>query len=335
MTMQRWTPSNVRQRIFNKRETTPHMLDHCRDSGQTRTDPGFAFHQVWFNILNPNSLAFVAANAPADAVSSFQVHQQKVASLSLHVASTMLVRQLLRREGNPSSGSFSHVFHSVMSKGKSAFLLVACTFARVGLDTVRALRFGIPRRLQLFLSATILTKLGSLLTDHEVGGDPVAQGQIDTGIAGNAIASLSAEQSDLSSVAEDILRALNVSLPNDLSRLIFVATLRDNNSGHYYHPELVRRFSPEVADQAMLACHRQIYQQVVELALEDLTDQLDVYMATVRAPRERLIESWTKLRAYRATIPMDADPISAEIFFMKVEVAVAILGARLPYRNQR
>jgi hypothetical protein len=31
---------------------------------------------------------------------------------------------------------------------------------------------------------------------------------------------------------------------------------------------------------------------------------------------------------------MDADPISAEIFFMKVEVAVAILEARLPHRIQ-
>jgi hypothetical protein len=80
----------------------------------------------------------------------------------------------------------------------------------------------------------------------------------------------------------------------------------------------------------MLVCHRRIYEQVVALAIEDLTDQLDVYIATVPVPRGRLIESWTKLKAYRATIPMDTDPISAEIFFMKVDVAVAILEARLP-----
>jgi hypothetical protein len=119
-------------------------------------------------------------------------------------------------------------------------------------------------------------------------------------------------------------------LPNDFSRLIFLATLRDNNSGHYYHPEVARRFSGEVADRAMLVCHRRIYEQVVALAIEDLTDQLDVYIATVPVPRGRLIESWTKLKAYRATIPMDTDPIAAEIFFMKIDVAVAILEARLP-----
>jgi hypothetical protein len=82
----------------------------------------------------------------------------------------------------------------------------------------------------------------------------------------------------------------------------------------------------------MLVCHRRIYEQVVALAIEDLTDQLDVYIATVPVPRGRLIESWTKLKAYRATIPMDTDLISAEIFFMKVDVAVAILEARLPGR---
>ncbi|MGB8061796.1 MAG: hypothetical protein WCF26_07865, partial [Candidatus Sulfotelmatobacter sp.] len=121
-------------------------------------------------------------------------------------------------------------------------------------------------------------------------------------------------------VVVDVLRALTVSLPNDLSRLIFLATLRDNNSGHYFHPDLARRFSERVADRAMLACHQRIYKQVVALSIEDLTDQLDVYVTTVPAPRERIIESWTKLKAYRATIPIDTDPISAEIFFMKVEV---------------
>ena len=73
------------------------------------------------------------------------------------------------------------------------------------------------------------------------------------------------EESSQDAVREDILRALRVSLPNDLSRLIFLATLRDNNSGHYYHPEVAQRFSAEVADRAMLACHHQIYEQVVAL----------------------------------------------------------------------
>ena len=57
---------------------------------------------------------------------------------------------------------------------------------------------------------------------------------------------ISHEVSSHDVVKEDILRALRVSLPNDLSRLIFLAILRDNNSGHYHHPEVAQRFSAEV-----------------------------------------------------------------------------------------
>ncbi|MGB8579552.1 MAG: hypothetical protein WCD47_01920 [Candidatus Sulfotelmatobacter sp.] len=210
-------------------------------------------------------------------------------------------------------------------------MLVACTFGRLSLGVLRALRPGIPRRLQLSVSANILKNVGNLLIDTEVASKPISDNRSYGGdVYPNAVEKAPIEASDQSVVAEDISRALNISLPNDLSRLIFLATLRDNNSGHYYHPEVARRFSGEVADRAMLLCHRRIYEQVVALAIEDLTDQLDVYIATVPVPRGRLIESWTKLKAYRATIPMDTDPISAEIFFMKVEVAVAILEARLP-----
>jgi hypothetical protein len=187
--------------------------------------------------------------------------------------------------------------------------------------------------LQIGLLANILRNVGNVLTDSEVNEETSSESLSGANISRLYVREMHyAENSGDGEVAADILRALTVSLPNDLSRLIFLATLRDNNSGHYFHPDVARRFSVNVADRAMLACHQRVYKQVVALSIEDLTDQLDLYVTTVPAPRERMIESWTKLKAYRATIPIDTDPISAEIFFMKVEVAVAILEARLPYR---
>ncbi len=306
------------------------MPNHNRSSNWPSGNPGLAFREVCRSVLNLNTLMFVAANAPSEVVSSFEVHQQRLASFSLQVASKMLVRQLTERRSQPFKGSLSRLLQSSTSKAKNAFLLVACTLGRLSLGVLRTLRPGIPPRLQLSVSANILKNVGNLLIDTELAGEPIVEGLTDGEVGHNAIATLSMEESGQSVVTEDVLRALNVSLPNDLSRLIFLATLRDNNSGHYYHPEVARRFSEQIAGRAMLACHQRIYERVVALPIEDLTDQLDVYIATVPVPRGRLIESWTKLKAYRATIPMDTDLISAEIFFMKVEVAVAILEARLP-----
>ncbi len=309
-------------------EQPPRTLDPYLRSDRRGPESVLGLREVCRSVLNTNSLRFVAANAPAEVVSSYGTEQQRLARLSLQVASAALVQRLAH------DGGFigSPTLQSPLSKLKDALLLGVCTVGRVGLGVLRGLSTGIPQRLQILVSAKILTNVGNLLIDTERGDRPTSKALSEDRILREAPTEVSHEESSQDAVREDILRALRVSLPNDLSRLIFLAILRDNNSGHYYHPEVAQRFSVEVADRAMLACHHQIYERVVALPLEDLTDQLDAYMATVRAPKERLIESWTKLRAYRATIPMDADPISTEIFFMKVGVAVAILEARLPGR---
>ena len=301
-------------------------LDPNLRSDRREPESVLGLREVCRTVLNTNSLRFVVANAPAEVVSSYRTEQQRLARLSLQVASAALVQRLAH---DGSFGGSSPTLQSPLSKLKDALLLGVCTVGRAGLGVLRGLSIGIPPRLQILVSAKILTNVGNLLVDTEGGDKPTSRAVDDERILCETSTEVSPE-SGRDAVKEDVLRALHVSLPNDLSRLIFLAILRDNNSGHYYHPELAQRFSAEVADRAMLACHHETYARVVAVPLEDLTDQLDVYMATVPAPKERLIESWTKLRAYRATIPMDADPISTEIFFMKVEVAVAILEARLP-----
>jgi len=320
---------------FTNSRAEEKMLEHDLSLTRSGSECAPALHEVCRSVLNPGSLSFVEANAPWAVVNSFEVRQQRLASLSLQVASALLKRQLRDSERNRFDRPLLPFFQSQVSKMKSVMLLVACTLGRLGLGVLGALWHGIPRHLQTGLSATILRNVGDLLTDSGTSDEIRSENLADAdAIRLDAIKNVYAEQSRDGDVAADILRALAVSLPNELSRLIFLATLRDNNSGHYFHPDVARRFSERIADRAMLACHQRIYKQVVALSIEDLTDQLDWYVTTIPAPRERMIESWTKLKAYRATIPMDADPISAEIFFMKVEVAVAILEARLPHRIQ-
>lgn len=307
-------------------------LDYYLRPDHAEPESTFGLREVCRSVLNTNSLRFVSDNAPAEVVNSYETQQRRLAGLSLQVASGMLV-QRLAHNGSFVGGS-SQTLASTLSKVKSAFLLGVCTIGRIGLVAFHGLSNKIAQRIQILVSARILTDVENLLIDTEQDDKTVSKSQGNELALRETSARVSNEESGQGAATKDILRALLVSLPNDLSRLIFLAILRDNNSGHYHHPEVAQRYSEEVAYRAMLACHQQVYQQVVALSLEDLTDQLDAYMATVRVPKERSIESWSKLRAYRATIPMDADPISAEIFFMKVEVAVAILGARLAGRVQ-
>ena len=292
--------------------------------------PHHAFEEVCRSVLNPQSMVFVAANAPSRVVTSFESRQRRLARFSLQVASAVLFERLTE-DRRFLAGPFEHFVRMSAAKVKSISLWFMCALGRVGLEVVQGLRHGLPRQLQLMLSSKIISRVGMMLVDTDIYEARLSGEQSGDFVAANRapVATITTIPLAASPVVQDILNALEMSLPTDMARLIFLATVRDNNSGHYYHPEVARRYSPEIADAAMLACHKQIYERVVSLSLEDLTDQLDDYMATVRASKNRLIESWSKLRAYRATIPMDTDPISAEIFFMKVDVAVAILGARL------
>ena len=61
------------------------MPNDYRSFNWPGANPGLVFREVYRSVLNLNTLMFVAANAPSEVVSSFERHQQQLASLSLKV----------------------------------------------------------------------------------------------------------------------------------------------------------------------------------------------------------------------------------------------------------
>src|SRR5215470_9681947 len=47
-------------------------------------------------------------------------------------------------------------------------------------------------------------------------------------------------------------------LPNDLARLLYLASLRDCNSGIYLHPHLSHRMGTAQADHVLRSCHEDV-----------------------------------------------------------------------------
>ena len=90
---------------------------------------------------------------------------------SLPLASTMLVRQPRKTERNSFNRSLLLLLESLPLKMKHVLLLVACTLGRLGLGVLSVLRHGIPRHLQISLSANILRNVGSVLTDSDINDE--------------------------------------------------------------------------------------------------------------------------------------------------------------------
>jgi len=114
-------------------------------------------------------------------------------------------------------------------------------------------------------------------------------------------------------------------LPNDLTRMIYLASLRDCNSGVYLHPQLSTGDRIHEADRALRGCHEELFRRLLTTPLQAFVVQLEEYIRYTRAERATILKTWKSLQAYRATVPMGVLETSAELFCLNVEIALAVL----------
>jgi hypothetical protein len=117
-------------------------------------------------------------------------------------------------------------------------------------------------------------------------------------------------------------------LPNDLTRMIYLASLRDCNSGLYLHPDLSSALGIDEADRVLRACHEEVFRRLVVTSLSAYVLQLEEYIQYTRTEQSTVLNTWRSLQAYRATVPVGAQPISAEFFSLNVDVALTVLRDR-------
>jgi hypothetical protein len=114
-------------------------------------------------------------------------------------------------------------------------------------------------------------------------------------------------------------------LPNDLTKMLYLASLRDCNSGRYLHPRLSPRIGVEEADRILCACHDQIFRRLLSKSISEYVVQLDEYIRYTRAERNTVLKTWQSLQAYRATVPVFAPNVYAELFCLNIELGLTIL----------
>ena len=133
---------------------------------------------------------------------------------------------------------------------------------------------------------------------------------------------------DLEPAITDLRNRTLARLPGDFSRLVYLASSRDLNTGRYSHDGLTFHFSETVASKAMALCHRDIFDRLVYASLEALIEELRNYISSTNERPEEFLTSWTRLGSYRVTIPSECDELEADVFLSNVKMALAILQTR-------
>ena len=143
-----------------------------------------------------------------------------------------------------------------------------------------------------------------------------------------------AKRMDVLAAADDLRRRTLLEMTQPLERLIYLASMRDYNTGLYYHQGLAARFSEEAACEALAGCHREAFEELVDASLEELVHELEAYLQGTRVAPSDFVAAWKELEPYRVAVPVGIDSLSSELVFSNLKVALAILESRLAARPE-
>ena len=136
------------------------------------------------------------------------------------------------------------------------------------------------------------------------------------------------QQRDVKAAIEDLKNRTLAAIRGELTQLVYLASTRDYNTARYYHDGLASQYTPEIAQSALAACHQEVFQKLLFTSLENLVNELEIYIQSTRERPEEVLEAWGSLQPYRITIPRNCEQLLADFFFSNLRVALAILHAR-------
>ena len=141
---------------------------------------------------------------------------------------------------------------------------------------------------------------------------------------------MSVQQLPAESAIRDLETRTLAGLHSDLSRVVYLSGTRNYNTGQYQHYGLALRFGELAAQTALARCHEIVFQDLLHCELEALVTQLAAYIESTGAERDKVLDSWQRLEAYRVLIPANCDPFSADYFITNIKIALEVLrlGAR-------
>ncbi len=133
---------------------------------------------------------------------------------------------------------------------------------------------------------------------------------------------------DVEAARRDLVGRTLSKIRGDFARLVYLASMRDYNTGEYHHEGLACMFTQSVAGRAIASCHRDIFRRLLRCPLKELVEQLELYASSNCSTSSELVRIWERLQPYRVTVPLECGPLAARFFVSNIRTALAILHSR-------
>ena len=101
------------------------------------------------------------------------------------------------------------------------------------------------------------------------------------------------------SAAADLWRNTLSQIPTTFGRLIYLASLRDQNTGAYHHHGLEQLFGADETDQTLRQSHSQTFSEWLCFNLEQQKKDLEDYLDELNEDKKTILATWIRLSPYR------------------------------------
>jgi hypothetical protein len=127
------------------------------------------------------------------------------------------------------------------------------------------------------------------------------------------------------SAAADVWRHTLSQIPSVFGRMVYLASLRDPNTGRYEHHGLALVFSGEEAAKSLRASHSSNFSEWIKFSLEQQKADLDLYLSQFFDDKVQVIETWLRLTPYRNLVPNTVRGVERRLYLANLEALLQLL----------
>ncbi len=123
----------------------------------------------------------------------------------------------------------------------------------------------------------------------------------------------------------DLWRNTLGQIPSLFGRLVYLSSLRDQNTGRYEHHGMAQVFGEEEANEALKDSHSKTFSEWLCYSLEQQKADLDLYLSTFETDKRTILSTWIRLAPYRNLVPATARDVERRLYLTDLETLLELL----------
>jgi hypothetical protein len=115
------------------------------------------------------------------------------------------------------------------------------------------------------------------------------------------------------------------SIPAMLGRLVYLASLRNANTGVYEHAGLADRVGVEITDRVIRRSHLTIFQEWLCYGLRRQKSELDEHLSSLNGDKREVIYNWLSLEPFGVWVPAESKDVERKLFYTDLAIVMELI----------